>query len=47
MQEGQNIKIIPTTSVWKGVTYASDLNGLKAYINKQIKKGIYPKDLWK
>ncbi len=47
MQEGQNIKIISTTSVWKGVTYASDLNELKEYINKQIEKGIYSKDLWK
>ena len=40
-------KLIPTTAVWKGVTYRDDLNDLKDYINECIRNGIYPENLYK
>ena len=43
----KNIKVIPTTSVWKGITYASDLEEFKKYINEQVERGVYPIDLYK
>lgn len=43
----KEIKLIPTTSVWKGVTYLSDLDDFKIYINEQIERGIYPVDLYR
>lgn len=47
MEEGKEIKVLPTTSTWKGVTYATDLEDLKNYIKKLIEKGEYPNELWK
>lgn len=47
MEEGKEIKVLPTTSTWKGVTYATDLEDLKIYIKKLIEKGEYPSELWK
>lgn len=46
MKEGLDIKVIPTTSVWKGVTYKTDLDDLKAHILKEIEAGEYPENLW-
>jgi dTDP-glucose pyrophosphorylase len=46
-EEKVKIKVIPTPSVWKGITYKEDLDELKDYINSLIKKDIYPMDLWK
>lgn len=46
MKEGLDIKVIPTTAVWKGVTYKSDLEELKEHIRKAIENGEYPEDLW-
>ena len=40
------IKLIPTTSVWMGVTYSSDVEKLKNHINKMIDQGIYPNKLY-
>ena len=40
-------KILATNAVWKGITYASDLAELKDYLNDQIVKGIYPKNLYR
>ena len=40
------IKLLPTSAVWKGVTYREDLEELKDYINKSIEKGIYPSKLY-
>ena len=47
MEQGTDIKVLPTTSVWKGVTYKSDLDELKTYINDLIQKGEYPNQLWR
>ena len=39
------VKLIPTKSVWMGMTYREDLAKVQEYINKQIELGIYPKNL--
>lgn len=46
--ESNNIKmkVIDTKSVWKGITYASDLDDLKNYIKEEIERGVYPIDLY-
>ena len=46
MKEGLDIKVIPTTSVWKGVTYKTDVDDLKEHILKEIEAGEYPENLW-
>ena len=46
-QKGLRVKVIPTTSTWKGVTYHEDLKELQDYISDQIKKGVYPENLWR
>ncbi len=46
MQEGLKIKVVPTKSTWRGVTYKEDLEGFKEYINKEIEEGKYPANLW-
>ena len=40
------IKVIPTESVWKGVTYMQDAEPFRAFIREQKAKGNYPKSLW-
>ena len=46
MKNGLDIKVLPTTSVWKGVTYKTDLDDLKEHIKNEIEKGEYPENLW-
>lgn len=41
-----DVKVIHTNDVWKGVTYASDLEELKEYIRELIDKGVYPENLY-
>lgn len=41
-----NMKLIPTKAVWKGLTYAQDLDELKEYIKGLIDKGEYPNNLY-
>ncbi len=38
-------RVIDTSAVWKGITYASDLQELKDYIKGLIDKGEYPENL--
>ena len=42
-----NIKVIPTSAQWFGVTYKEDAPGVQASLNALIDKGEYPKSLWK
>ncbi len=42
----KELRLIPTNAVWKGVTYSSDLDELKQYINSLIQQGIYPSKLY-
>ncbi len=41
-----DMKLLPTTAVWKGVTYASDLEELKSYIKGLIDEGEYPNSIY-
>lgn len=41
-----DVKLIMTPAVWRGVTYAADLNDLKEYIRELIDKGVYPENLY-
>ncbi len=41
------VRILNTTSVWKGVTYKEDKEDLIKFIKDKIKKGEYPNNLYK
>jgi len=41
------IKVIPTDAKWFGVTYKEDAPEVQSSINKLIKDGVYPENLWK
>ncbi|HMJ47501.1 MAG TPA: sugar phosphate nucleotidyltransferase [Ferruginibacter sp.] len=43
---GGEIKLIPTTSQWFGVTYKEDADGVRESINQLISNGDYPAKLW-
>jgi len=40
------LKVIPTTSKWFGVTYKEDADGVQSSINRLVKEGVYPNNLW-
>ena len=40
------VDVLYTTAVWYGLTYKEDLNELKEAIDKMIKNGEYPQNLW-
>ncbi|HWH63145.1 MAG TPA: sugar phosphate nucleotidyltransferase [Ginsengibacter sp.] len=40
------IKVIPTSSQWFGVTYKEDAPAVKQSIEELVKKGVYPQTLW-
>lgn len=46
MNNGNTFRVVKTKAIWKGVTYATDLEELKQHINNLIEKGIYPNNLW-
>jgi NDP-sugar pyrophosphorylase family protein len=46
-EKGGEIKVIPTSSKWFGVTYVEDAPGVKKSIEQLIEKGEYPEKLWK
>ena len=46
MKDGLEIKVLPTTAIWKGVTYKEDLEELKEHIRECIENGEYPENLW-
>jgi NDP-sugar pyrophosphorylase family protein len=43
---GNNIKIVPTTAQWFGVTYKEDAPAVKASLDALIDAGEYPTSLW-
>jgi len=43
---GNNIKIVPTTAQWFGVTYKEDAPAVKASLDALIAAGEYPTSLW-
>ena len=46
VNEKMNVRVIPTNDNWFGVTYKEDKPMAVDSINKCIKKGIYPENLW-
>ena len=45
-KQGGNIKVIPTSAQWFGVTYKEDAPTVKASVNALIDDGAYPQNLW-
>jgi len=46
IKEGGSIEVIPTASLWFGVTYKEDAPFVKQSLDKLIEAGEYPKNLW-
>lgn len=46
IKEGGKIEVIPTSSLWFGVTYKEDAPYVKASLDELIKNGEYPQSLW-
>lgn len=47
IKNGKEVNVVPTTSTWMGMTYKEDKEVLQKFINEEIKKGVYPSNLWK
>ncbi len=47
IKDGGEVKIIPTTSQWFGVTYKEDAPSVEKSLNKLVSDGEYPDYLWK
>ena len=45
-KQGGNIKVIPTSAQWFGVTYKEDAPIVKASVEQLIENGEYPITLW-
>ncbi|MEO6683010.1 MAG: sugar phosphate nucleotidyltransferase [Ginsengibacter sp.] len=43
---GGQIKVIPTSAQWFGVTYKEDAPGVRESLQKLISDGVYPQELW-
>ncbi|MBQ6538757.1 MAG: NTP transferase domain-containing protein [Bacilli bacterium] len=43
---GKELKLIPTSQRWMGVTYKEDTEKVQTKIKEFIKDGIYPNNLW-
>ncbi len=46
IKEGGKVEIIPTTSLWFGVTYKEDASFVQESLQQLIKNGEYPNSLW-
>ena len=46
IKEGGKVEVIPTTSLWFGVTYKEDAPFVQQSLNTLIKNGEYPASLW-
>ena len=40
------VKVLPTTAVWQGITYKEDKEKLVNELASLVKKGDYPSNLW-
>ena len=45
-KDNKTVKVVQTTSVWKGITYKEDKQDLVDSINSYIDEGLYPANLW-
>ncbi len=46
IKEGGKVEVIPTTSLWFGVTYKEDAPFVQQSLTSLIEEGVYPSDLW-
>ena len=46
IKEGGKVEVIPTTSLWFGVTYKEDAPFVQKSLNTLINNGEYPASLW-
>lgn len=46
IKEGNKIEVIPTSSLWFGVTYKEDAPFVQQSLDNLIQQGIYPERLW-
>ncbi len=46
IKEGGKVEIVPTSSLWFGVTYKEDAPFVQESLEKLIASGEYPSDLW-
>lgn len=47
IKEGKGeIKVIPTSAQWFGVTYKEDAEGVRSSIQELLDNGVYPQKLW-
>jgi hypothetical protein len=46
IKEGGTIQVIPTSSLWFGVTYKEDAPFVKQSLDRLIADGEYPTSLW-
>ncbi|MEI2740073.1 MAG: sugar phosphate nucleotidyltransferase [Chitinophagaceae bacterium] len=46
IKEGGSVEVIPTTSLWFGVTYKEDAPFVQQSLHRLIKNGEYPENLW-
>ncbi len=46
IREGGKVEVIPTTSLWFGVTYKEDAPFVQQSLNQLISDGEYPQSLW-
>lgn len=45
-EEKVTVKILPTKTVWKGITYREDKEDLVNSLNEMIDNNVYPEKLW-
>ena len=44
--QNKKVKVIDTSSIWKGMTYKEDKQDLVDSINSYVSDGLYPENLW-
>ena len=46
IKDGSLVRVVPTNSIWMGMTYKEDAELVKNFIASEIEKGVYPENLW-
>jgi len=41
-----NVRVLPTSATWMGMTYADDLPSLRSHLAGLVHQGVYPAGLW-
>ena len=46
IKDGSEVRVVPTNSIWMGMTYKEDAQLVKDFIASEIENGVYPENLW-